>query len=387
MDIKSNVTRIHVTQRGSGEVALVFLHYYGGSSRTWAEVASELADRYLIVAPDHRGWGDSEAPVDGYRIADLAADAEGVIEALGLQRYVLIGHSMGGKVAQLIASRRPRGLEGLVLVAPSPPSPMLLSDEQRATLGDAYQSRESVELVIDHVLTAKPLDTFRRERVIEDSLRGAPQAKAAWPNVAMREDITAATATIDVPTIVISGELDQVDRISTLQAELLPRIPHAAMHVLPGIGHLSPLEAPVEVARLVARFVAAIEDKSALCSSPEQVPVAFDAALNAGDLDGVLGLFSNQATMRMTNGDVVQGDPAGLRISFAQLLALRPHIHNEVRRALTSGDIALVLLDWTLNVTLPDGREHEERGTATQVVELGRDGGWRLRISNPPGLN
>ncbi|KAA1003819.1 alpha/beta hydrolase [Paraburkholderia panacisoli] len=268
MEIRSNGTQIHVTQRGTGELALVFLHYYGGSSRTWDGVASELSDRYRIVATDHRGWGDSEAPADGYRIADLAGDAEGVVETLGLQRYVLVGHSMGGKVAQLIASRRPSGLEGLVLVAPSPPSPMLLSDEQRATLTGAYQSRESVEFVIDHVLTAKPLDAARREQVIEDSLKAAPQAKAAWPNVAMREDITAAVASIDAPTIVISGELDQVDRVETLQAELLPRIPHAAMHILPGTGHLSPLEAPVEVARVIARFVAAIEDKSAVSACP-----------------------------------------------------------------------------------------------------------------------
>lgn len=387
MDIKSNGTRIHVTQTGSGELALVFLHYYGGSSRTWDAVAGELSGRYSVVATDHRGWGNSEAPDDGYCIADLAADAEGVIEALGLRRYLLIGHSMGGKVAQLIASRRPDGLEGLVLIAPSPPSPMLLSDEQRATLSGAYQSRESVEFVIDHVLTSKPLDAARREQVIEDSLRGAPQAKAAWPNVAMREDITAAAASIDAPTIVISGELDQVDRIATLEAELLPRVPHAALHVLPGIGHLSPLEAPGEVARLIARFADAIERKRAVCGTPEQVPVAFDAALNAGDLDSVLALFSNQATMRMTNGDVVQRSPADLRMAFAQLLALRPRIRNEVRRVLTSGEIALVLLDWTWHVTLPDGREHEEKGTATQVMEQGRDGGWRLRISNPPGLN
>lgn len=387
MDIKSNGTRIHVTQKGSGELSLVFLHYYGGSSRTWDAVAGELSDRYAVVAIDHRGWGESEAPGDGYRIADLAADAEGVIEALGLRRYLLIGHSMGGKVAQLIASRRPDGLEGLVLVAPSPPSPMLLSDEQRATLSGAYQSRESVEFVIDHVLTSKPLDAARREQVIDDSLRGAPQAKAAWPDVAMREDITAATASIDAPTMVISGEFDQVDRVATLEAELLPRIPHAALHVLPGIGHLSPLEAPSELARLIARFAEAIECQSAVCCTPEQVPVAFDAALNAGDLDGVLALFSNQATMRMTNGDVVQQNPAALRMAFAQLLALRPRIRNEVRRVLTSGDIALVLLDWTLHVTLSDGREHEEHGIATQVMEQGRDGGWRLVISNPPGLN
>lgn len=290
MEIETNGTRIHIKQRGSGDLALVFLHYYGGSSRTWDRVANKLSDRYRIVAIDHRGWGDSEAPADAYRIADLAADAEGVIETLGLQRYVLVGHSMGGKVAQLIASRRPRGLEGLVLVAPSPPSPMLISDEQRATLAAAYLSRESVEFVIDRVLTAKPLDADCREQIIEDSLKAAPQAKAAWPNVAMGEDITAAVASIDAPTLVIAGELDQVDRVATLQAELLPRIPQAAMHILPGTGHLSPLEAPAEVARVIAHFVAAIEDKSAVCTAPDQVAIAFDAALNAVDFDGLTRL-------------------------------------------------------------------------------------------------
>jgi pimeloyl-ACP methyl ester carboxylesterase len=261
MRIETNGTKIHVTQQGSADLALVFLHYYGGSSRTWDGVAEQLSDRYRIVATDHRGWGESDAPADGYGIADLADDAEGVINALDLGRYVLVGHSMGGKVAQLIASRRPAGLDGLVLVAPSPPSPMLLSAEQRAMLSGAYQSRASVEFVIDNVLTAKPLDAARREQVIEDSLKGAPQAKTAWPEIAMRDDITAAVASIDVPSVVISGELDQVDRIETLRAELLPRIPHAAMHVLAGVGHLSPLEAPTEVAQIIASFVAAVEDQ------------------------------------------------------------------------------------------------------------------------------
>ena len=299
MEIETNGTRIHVTQRGSGNLALVFLHYYGGSSRTWNRVAERLSDQYRVVATDHRGWGDSDAPADGYRIADLADDAEGVIAALGLERYVLVGHSMGGKVAQLIASRRPSGLEGLVLVAPSPPSPMLLSEEQRAILSGAYQSRESVEFVIDNVLTAKPLDAACREQVIQDSLKGAPQAKTAWPEIAMREDMTAAVGAIDVPTIVISGELDQVDRISTLQAELLPRVPHAAMHILPGVGHLSPLEAPSEVAQIMANFLAAVESKSAGCNAPSEGPAAFDAAMNAGNLDGLLGLFTHNAKMRL----------------------------------------------------------------------------------------
>jgi pimeloyl-ACP methyl ester carboxylesterase len=104
-----------------------------------------------------------------------------MINALNLQRYVLVGHSMGGKVAQLMASRRPAGLAGLVLVAPSPPQPMAMPAEAREMMAGSYATRETVETTIDNVLTAKPLSAEDREQVIADSLRGAPSAKLAWP--------------------------------------------------------------------------------------------------------------------------------------------------------------------------------------------------------------
>lgn len=257
MDIASNGIKIHVKDNGNGNgnPALVFLHYWGGSSRTWDGVIGELSGQYRTVAIDHRGWGDSDAPEHGYAIADLANDAEGVIEALNLRRYILVGHSMGGKVAQLLASRRPAGLAGVVLVAPSPPSPTVLPDERRAAMSHAYDTRESIAWVLENVLTAKPLDPVLREQAINDSLRGAPSAKIAWPNAAMLEDIAAEVAAINVPVMVIAGEQDQVDRVETLQTELLPRIANARLHVLPGTGHLSPLEAPAALAALIQRFV------------------------------------------------------------------------------------------------------------------------------------
>ena len=195
-----------------------------------------------------------DAPASGYGLADLADDAQGVIEALDLKRYILIGHSMGGKVAQLMASRRPAGLVGLALVAPSPPQPLAIPPEAREAMAGAYSTRESVGAAIDQMLTAKVLSPRDREQVIEDSLRGAPQAKAAWPRSTSLEDITRDVAAIDAPTIVVAGELDRIDSVDTLKAELLPRIPHAVLHILPGAGHLSPLESPHELARLISDF-------------------------------------------------------------------------------------------------------------------------------------
>jgi pimeloyl-ACP methyl ester carboxylesterase len=104
------------------------------------------------------------------------------------------------------------------------------------------------------VLTAKRLSTEDREQVIEDSLRGSAPAKIVWPRATSLEDIAACVADINVPTLVIAGELDRVDPPIRLQAELLPRIPQAVMHVLPGTGHLSMLESPGAVTTLIADF-------------------------------------------------------------------------------------------------------------------------------------
>jgi len=175
---------------------------------------------------------------------------------------------MGGKVAQLMASRRHKGLAGLVLVAPSPPQPMTRPPEAREQMAGAYSTRESVSATIDHVLTAKVLSPTDREQVIEDSLSGAPPAKVAWPRSTGLEGITSEVGNINVPTIVISGEHDRVDSVEMLKAELLPRIAHAVLHVVPATGHLSPLESPHDLGRLISDFAAACGSNN-LTSSAE----------------------------------------------------------------------------------------------------------------------
>lgn len=258
MKIRANGIRINVRDRGQGTPSLVFLHYWGGSSRTWNEVIDQLADQHQTIALDHRGWGESDSPAEGYAISDLANDARDVITALELQRYVLVGHSMGGKTAQLVAARRPAGLVGLVLIAPSPPSPTILANEQREALLHAYDSRESIAYVRDNILTALPLNEAQKERVIEDSLRGAAAAKRAWPTQAIAEDIRAEVRRINVPTLVLSGEKDQVDPTTRLQEEVLPYISGAELQVLARVGHLPMLEAPETTARAIRQFVATL---------------------------------------------------------------------------------------------------------------------------------
>lgn len=255
MKIDVNGVRLHVEAQGHGAPTLVFLHYWGGSSRTWRHVTAPLSADHRTLAIDHRGWGGSDAPTDGYALATLADDALGVVRALGIGRHVLVGHSMGGKTAQLIASRRPAGLAGLVLVASAPPTPMAVPLAGREGMVEAYRTRAGVERTIDEVLTANPLDPADRAQVIEDTLRGAPSAKRAWPLVISQEDISEAVAAIAAPTLVIGGDEDRVDTPDALRKELIPRIPGARLEVVRGTGHLSPLEVPDALVRLIRTFV------------------------------------------------------------------------------------------------------------------------------------
>lgn len=190
MRVDTGKVKLHVVDGGAGQPVLVFLHYWGGSARTWLGVTSVLEASYRCIAYDQRGWGTSDAPETGYALDDLAEDLTALLTHLELRRYVLVGHSMGGKVAMLAASQRPVGLEALVLVAPASPLPQDIPGEAWEAQRHAYDNRETAEKAIDFLTFHAP-NKAMREQLIEDSLRGSPGAKYAWPHVAAYQDISA----------------------------------------------------------------------------------------------------------------------------------------------------------------------------------------------------
>ncbi len=241
-------------EKGVGEPALVFLHYWGGSHRTWNGVISRLADTFRCVAYDSRGWGKSQAPAGGYSITDLADEASSLIQTLSLTKYVLVGHSMGGKVAQLLASRNPIGLVGLILVAPATPTPTHFPEEALQQQLHAYDNRETVVQTI-RFLSAKTPSPEILEQIIEDSLSGSPAATIAWPTLGIVEDISYEVSKIAVPTLVLAGERDNLDSVEQHRREVLPRIASAHLEVIAGSGHLIPIDEPEQLASAISRFV------------------------------------------------------------------------------------------------------------------------------------
>ena len=241
-------------ERGAGDLSLVFLHYWGGTHRTWNKVTAELQSSYRTVTYDMRGWGESGASSNGYSIAALADEAIALIEHLALSRYILIGHSMGGKVAQLVASRNPPGLLGLVLVAPATPTPTILPEEAKQQQIHAYDNRETVLQTIAF-LSEGALDPETVEQVVRDSLSGTPEAKRAWPATAMLEDISSEVSKITVAALVLAGEQDRLDSVEQHRREVVARIAEATLEVIPQSGHLLPLDEPKPTACAIQQFV------------------------------------------------------------------------------------------------------------------------------------
>ena len=242
------------------EPALVFVHYWGGSADTWTGVINNLHPGPATVRFDQRGWGTSKALPGPYGLDQLADDLLRVTGMCVPGPFVLVGHSMGGKVGQLAAARCPQGLAGLFLVAPAPAyPPAIVTEEYRQGLSHAYDSPESVGHALEHVLTATALPAPVRASVIRDSLTAGAEARREWPLHGTARDITPEAREIEVPTAVLVGEKDRVEPPHVLRDHLLPHVPHATLTVVPGAGHLLPLEAPGAVASALNSFVTALQ--------------------------------------------------------------------------------------------------------------------------------
>ncbi len=123
---------------------------------------------------------------------------------------------------------------------------------------------------------------------------------------------------------------------------------------------------------------------SSLVTDPAKLPVLFQDALNAGDIDGVLALFAPGAGMRTVAGELVVGAEA-LRAEISGTVAARGRLTNVQRHTLVGADTVLLVTDWTLEIDLPGGERIAPTGSTANVARRDADGGWRFTVLNPLG--
>ncbi|OGX91025.1 hypothetical protein BEN49_21350 [Hymenobacter coccineus] len=233
--------------------AVLALHYWAGAGHEFNALRPLLPAGTTLLAPDLPGFGAQGAPMGfDYSVGAYADWVATFIAEQKLTDYVLVGHSLGGKVALALAATRPAGLRRLVLLSPSPPSPEPISDDNRAASLAAYGKPVEAEKTF-HTITEAALPAAVHQQIVADNLRSDHVAWDAWLLGGSLEDLTALMGEIAVPCHLLVGADDRAIPAAAQRQQTLPLLPPGTqLTEVPGAGHLLPYEAPAAVAAAIA---------------------------------------------------------------------------------------------------------------------------------------
>ncbi len=252
--MSKKVSNIYFDDGGTGSVPVIFIHSLAGNTQQWSAQLNHVRVTRRAVALDLRGHGQSLSRVDGvYGIDSMAQDVQTVVEYLDLERFILVGHSMGGSVALAYAGAYPQRVAGLLLVDPSGDSTQLPAEEMQQYLGalesDAYSN--VVEGYWSQILTGS---TEMTETKVMQDLRNTPKATVVGvfqelfkynPVPALRNyngpKMSVITALNDMPISLHNLMLD---------------LPH---NKITGTGHWLQMDKPEEFNRIMDDFFATVD--------------------------------------------------------------------------------------------------------------------------------
>ena len=249
-----NGRKIAYTLTGSGRPA-VLLHGWMCNRHFWKEQIRLLSDSHQVLAPDFCGHGDSDVDAAGCTMEQLARDVYGLTETLGIEQTVMVGHSMGGMVAQQFCIQHPERVSALVLVT------TIAADVEDRLISKRIASEAGQTGFRDAFL--RQFDGWFGPETDPGLMRWARVEMLRTPEVVglslvlsyRRFDLRAHLPGIRIPTLVICGGSD-ASAVPDESRALVDLIPGAQM-VLMECGHFPMLEEPKTFNRIVDDFLAA----------------------------------------------------------------------------------------------------------------------------------
>jgi len=238
-------------RRGSG-APLLLITGFGISGAVFEPVLDRYAERFSCIVFDNRGSGRSQAPLRPTSMPELAADAVGLLDELGIASAHVYGVSMGGMIAQEVALRFPERVRGLVLGCTSPGGPRAVRPTVRELRAVATAAAGAPRSPVDSTLAAVLFsERFRRDEperahfLLEHFRRHLPAAQgvAAQLLASVFHDTVSRLDQVQAPTLVLHGERDVMAPLGNAHM-LAERIPNAELAIVPGAGHAYALERP-----------------------------------------------------------------------------------------------------------------------------------------------
>jgi len=246
--------KVHYRVRGEGPV-LLLLHALGSCADDWRLQAPVLATRYTVLTPDLRGHGRTDKPPGPYTITQMADDVAGLLEELSVNTTDVVGLSLGGLVAQALATGHPELVRSLVLVNTFA-KVRLRRRMLRRGLALLTGGLEAQAEIVAQDLFPRPGQEKMRRAAVERLRANDPAAYRAAMRAALRFDARRDLARIRVPTLVVAGARDTTVDM-TAKEELAARIPGARLAVIANSGHVTPVDRPGEFNRLLLEFLPA----------------------------------------------------------------------------------------------------------------------------------
>ena len=241
--------------------SILLVHGLGGCARIWQPLASLLADRYYLVAPDLRGHGASPVP-GSYTADELLADLSGFVEARRLEKFVIVGHSFGGLLATEYAVRNPAQVEALISMDINIPPLECHLDHLRRAVAKPHPVFATREDAIDYMRrTVAPAATQEILEAVTDALlvaNGSGHLTLNFDREVLRHAVAFAAIAdltrVQCPAIFLRGSDSVVmDRAGGI--EMLHRLESARLVQIPRAGHFVFLDNPQVVAQEVRLFL------------------------------------------------------------------------------------------------------------------------------------
>jgi N-formylmaleamate deformylase len=254
---EANGINIHYLRTGGHKPPLIPLHGLTGSGACWIPLARALEGDYDVIMPDARGHGKSSAPLHGYLYRDHAGDVIGLTEALGLSAPVLLGHSMGGMTAAVVASQVGTAIRGVILADPTFLSPQRQREVHDSDVIEQHRRLLSLDKgeVLAQARLRHPHRSLELAKLMTDA-RLQTQISAfeilAPPNPDYRELVSA----ISVPVLLVIGDNGVVSLETARELQKLNQC--LRYERIPDVGHGLPYDQPDCFAAVVRSFLQSV---------------------------------------------------------------------------------------------------------------------------------
>jgi 3-oxoadipate enol-lactonase len=256
--------QIHYRDTGGDGPVVVLVHGFTGNARNWALTVPALRNGFRVISPDHRGHGQSHKPqeIAAYELDHLANDLYGLLRHLAIEQCLLVGHSMGGMVSQVLILDHPDLVRGLVLVDTAAEVPEALRARER------YVERQRlVQIAEEHGMEAVFEEQIRPNT--DPRVASNPQFLQVWREqflmtsreayiggahgMASRRSVVGRLNEIRVPTLIICGEHDEpfLEASRTMHES----IPGSEFALIEGAGHTPQIETPDKFNDLLRTFL------------------------------------------------------------------------------------------------------------------------------------